>query len=90
MARSAVSTSTSRYPASSSLDSGYGPSVITGAPVPSLTTNLARSGPASPCASTSSPSSASSALSACWNSMCALMSSGLHSVIGAQPDSTSP
>src|SRR5262249_38393402 len=56
-ARSADSTSTIRYPASSSLDSGNGPSVITGALIPSEITVFACSGPASPCASTSSPRS---------------------------------
>src|SRR5262249_40001408 len=86
-ARSSESTSTIRYPASSSFDSGNGPSVITGALVPSETTNLACSGPASPCASTSSPRSRSSAFSACWNSMCALMSAGDHWLIGGQSDS---
>src|SRR5262249_52149746 len=62
-ARSADSTSTIRYPASSSLASGNGPSVITGALIPSEITNFACSGPASPCASISSPRSSNSAFS---------------------------
>src|SRR5205085_4267473 len=89
-ARSRVSTSTRRKPASSSLASGKGPSVMTGALAPSDTTNLACSGPAGPGASTSSPRSRSSWFRAFWNSMWALMSPGVHSVMGAQPDSTSP
>jgi hypothetical protein len=90
MARSAVSTSTIRKPASNSLDSGYGPSVITGALAPSDTTNLACSGPARPWASTSSPRSLSSWFNATWKSMWALTSAGVHSDMGAQSDSTSP
>ncbi len=90
MARVSLSTSTSRYPANNSLDSGNGPSVITGGLCPSHTTNRATSGPARPWASTSSPRSASSRFRACWKSMWALMSTGFHSDMGAQSDSTSP
>src|SRR6266516_6022511 len=64
-ARACDSTSNIRWPASSSLDSGKGPSVTTGAPTPSQVTILASSGPARPWASTSSPLSVSSELSAC-------------------------
>src|SRR5690606_27694440 len=70
IARSALSTSTIRYPARNSLDSGNGPSVTAGNPLSCARTILAISGPPSPCSSTSSPDSVSSLLVRCWNSMC--------------------
>src|SRR5262245_2796620 len=64
-----------------SFDSGNGPSVTAGAPVPSERTTRAWSGKVRPSLNTISPESRSSWSNACWNSMCRLMSSGAQSTI---------
>jgi hypothetical protein len=60
--------------------SGNGPSVTTGAPIPSCVTSFAASGPVSPSAPTSSPLAASSSWIAIMWAPDALMSSGDHSL----------
>ena len=79
IARSPLSTSTIQNPARNSLASAYGPSVMTGARAPSLTTTLVASGPASRSAASSSPASDSSRWMRIMCSLLALTSSGVHS-----------